>query len=79
MKQIESGAVNPRPSIQIVSDRASSALVDGDNGLGHLVMTRATNLAIEKARQCGVAWVGTRRSNHAGPAQLYPRMAAARA
>ena len=77
VKQIESGAVNPRPSIQIVSDRASSALVDGDNGLGHLVMTRATNLAIEKARQCGVAWVGTRRSNHAGPAQLYPRMAAA--
>ncbi len=78
VKQIESGAVNPRPSIQIVSDRASSALVDGDNGLGHLVMTRATNLAIEKARQCGVAWVGTRRSNHAGPAQLYPRMVAAR-
>jgi L-2-hydroxycarboxylate dehydrogenase (NAD+) len=77
VKQIESGAVNPRPKIEIVSDRPGSALVDGDNGLGHLVMTRATNLAIEKARQCGVAWVGTRRSNHAGPAQLYPRTAAA--
>jgi L-2-hydroxycarboxylate dehydrogenase (NAD+) len=77
VKQIESGAVNPRPNIQVVNDRPGSALVDGDNGLGHLVMTRATQLAIDKARQCGVAWVGTRRSNHAGPAQLYPRMAAA--
>jgi LDH2 family malate/lactate/ureidoglycolate dehydrogenase len=51
--------------------------MDGDNALGHIVMKRATELAIEKARQCGVGWIGTRRSNHAGPAQLYPRMAAA--
>jgi LDH2 family malate/lactate/ureidoglycolate dehydrogenase len=77
VKQIQSGAVNPRPNIQIVSNQPGTALLDGDNALGHLVMKRATELAIEKARQCGVAWVGTRRSNHAGPAQLYPRMAAA--
>ena len=61
----------------IVSEKAGTALVDGDNALGHLVMKRATELAMEKARQGGVGWVGTRRSNHAGPAQLYPRMAAA--
>jgi LDH2 family malate/lactate/ureidoglycolate dehydrogenase len=50
------------------------ALVDGDNALGHLVMKRAAELAIEKARTAGVAWVGARRSNHAGPASLYARM-----
>jgi L-2-hydroxycarboxylate dehydrogenase (NAD+) len=77
VKQIQSGAVNPRPNIRIVSSQAGTALLDGDNALGHLVMKRATELAIEKARQCGVGWVGTRRGNHAGPAQLYPRMAAA--
>jgi L-2-hydroxycarboxylate dehydrogenase (NAD+) len=77
VKQIQSGAVNPRPNIRTMEDRPGSALIDGDNALGHLVMKRATELAIEKARQCGVAWVGTRHSNHAGPAQLYPRMAAA--
>jgi L-2-hydroxycarboxylate dehydrogenase (NAD+) len=77
VKQIQEGAVNSRPDIRIVSDRSGTALVDGDNALGHLVMKRAAELAVEKARQCGVAWVGTRRSNHAGPAQLYPRMAAA--
>lgn len=77
MKQIQSGAVNSRPNIRILNDQAGSALIDGDNAIGHLVMKRATELAIEKARRCGVGWVGTRRSNHAGPAQLYPRMAAA--
>jgi len=77
VKQIQEGAVNARPNIRIVKERAGTALIDGDNALGHLVMKRATELAIEKARKCGVGWVGTRRSNHAGPAQLYPRMAAA--
>ena len=77
VKQIQSGAVNPRPNIRVVSNKAGTALVDGDNAVGHLVMKRATELAIEKARQCGVGCVGTRRSNHAGPAQLYPRMVAA--
>src|SRR5678815_5553260 len=38
---------------------------------------KATELAIAKARQCGVAWVGSRLSNHAGPASLYARMALA--
>jgi LDH2 family malate/lactate/ureidoglycolate dehydrogenase len=76
VKQIQQGAVNPRPNIQVISSRAGTALIDGDNALGHLVMKRAAELAIEKARQCGIGWVGTRHSNHAGPAQLYPRMAA---
>ena len=74
--QIQSGGINARPNIQILSDRTSAALIDGDNALGHLVMKRATDLAIDKARRCGIAWVGTQHSNHAGPAQLYPRMAA---
>src|SRR4030081_2763707 len=78
VKQIQSGGINARPNIQIVSDRAGAALIDGDNALGHLVMKRAAELAIEKARQCGIGWVGTRHSNHAGPAQLYARMATER-
>ena len=52
----------------------ATALVDGDNGMGHLVMSRAANEAIAMARETGVAWVGVRRSNHAGPAGLYAEM-----
>ena len=50
------------------------ALVHGDNGMGHLVMRYATQLAIEKAKTAGVAWVGAKWSNHAGPASLYASM-----
>src|ERR1700681_4618751 len=77
VSQIENGGINARPRIRVINDRAGTALLDGDNALGHLVMKRAAELAIEKARRTGIGWVGTRRSNHAGPAQLYPRMAAA--
>lgn len=49
-------------------------LVDGDNGMGHLVMRYATEKAIDKAKDAGVAWVGVRMSNHAGPASLYASM-----
>lgn len=51
------------------------ALLDGDNGMGHLVMQRAAQIAIERGRSTGIAWVGSQFSNHAGPASLYARMA----
>ncbi len=74
VKRIRAGGINTRPNIHVVQDRAAMAVVDGDNAMGHLAVSRAVNLAIEKARSAGVAWVGTRNSNHAGPASLYARM-----
>lgn len=74
IRRILGGAVNVTPQIRVVEERAATAVIDGDNGMGHLVMKRATELAIEKARTCGIAWVGSRFSNHAGPASLYARM-----
>src|SRR5688572_17713064 len=74
IRRIKGGAVNVRPNITIEREAAASALVNGDNGMGHLVMRFAAEIAIEKAKQCGVAWVGARWSNHAGPASLYATM-----
>jgi LDH2 family malate/lactate/ureidoglycolate dehydrogenase len=74
-KRILAGGINLKPNIQVVQERTAMALVDGDNGMGHLVMKKATELAIHKARTAGIAWVGSRLSNHAGPASLYARMA----
>ncbi len=74
VRRIRAGGVNLRPMIRVVRERAGMALVDGDNGMGHLVMKRAAEVAIAKARDSGVAWVGARMSNHAGPASLYARM-----
>ena len=74
-KRIQAGGVNTRPTIRVEQERAATALIHGDNGMGHLVMKQATELAIHKARQSGMAWVGSHFSNHAGPASLYARMA----
>jgi LDH2 family malate/lactate/ureidoglycolate dehydrogenase len=74
IRRIKGGAVNVRPNIRIEREAAAMALVHGDNGMGHLVMRFAARLAIEKARTAGVAWVGAKWSNHAGPASLYAMM-----
>src|SRR6266702_5784937 len=72
-RRIRAGGINLNPDIKVVRERPGMAVLDGDNGMGHLVMQRAAELAIEKARLCGIGWVGSRFSNHAGPASLYAR------
>lgn len=76
IKRIRAGGMNMTPQFKRLSERPATALIDGDNGMGHLVMHHATELAMEKARTTGVAWVGARYSNHAGPASLYAMMPA---
>lgn len=74
IRRIKGGAVNVKPNVRVVREAAGMALVDGDNGMGHVVMRFATEKAIEKAKTAGAAWVGVRMSNHAGPASLYASM-----
>jgi LDH2 family malate/lactate/ureidoglycolate dehydrogenase len=71
VRLLRRGHVNPRPNIRVAERGPATALVDGDNGMGHLVMTYAANLAVEIAREAGVAWVGVRRSNHSGAGSTY--------
>ena len=77
VRRLKANGFNARPNITVTRTAPATALVDGDNGMGHLVMTRAANEAIALARDTGVSWVGVRRSNHAGPAGLYAEMPAA--
>src|SRR4051795_579500 len=77
VRRLKAGGFNARPDITVTKSAPATALVDGDNGMGHLVMSRAAETAIALARETGVAWVGVRRSNHAGPAGLYAEMPAA--
>lgn len=76
VERIRAGGINIRPDIAVTHDTPVSAQVDGDNGLGQVVMTKATELAIAKASATGLAWVGTVHSNHAGAAGLYAEQAA---
>jgi L-2-hydroxycarboxylate dehydrogenase (NAD+) len=74
VRRIRAGGFNTRPQIKVEKTAAATALVDGDNGMGHLAVSSAAETAIELARDAGVAWVGVRRSNHAGTAGLYAAM-----
>jgi LDH2 family malate/lactate/ureidoglycolate dehydrogenase len=68
---LKRGHINVRADIKVIERGPATALLDGDNGMGHLVMTRVANLAVEIAREAGIGWVGARRSNHAGAASTY--------
>jgi LDH2 family malate/lactate/ureidoglycolate dehydrogenase len=74
VRRLRTGGVNPRPDIKVSKTAPATALVDGDNGMGHLVMAQAAATAVELAHDTGVAWVGARRSNHAGAAGVYAAM-----
>lgn len=75
VKRIEAGGINLRPSIEKTRSTTVSCLIDGDNGLGQVVMSMAVETAVAKASESGMAWVGTVRSNHAGAAGVYTDMA----
>ncbi|MFL5059919.1 MAG: Ldh family oxidoreductase [Xanthobacteraceae bacterium] len=71
VRRLRAGGVNSRPSIRVTRSGPATARIDGDNAMGHLVMAQASQTAVELAREAGVAWVGTRNSNHAGCAGIY--------
>lgn len=58
--------INVKPSIQIVHETPSTAVVDGDAGLGLVVAPFAMRVAQEKASYAGTGWVSVRNSNHFG-------------
>lgn len=74
VNRLKLGSTNPRPNIKVTRSAPATALVDGDNGMGHLVVARTAETAIELARECGVAWVGCRMSGHAGAAGVYAEL-----
>jgi LDH2 family malate/lactate/ureidoglycolate dehydrogenase len=77
IERLAAKATNPRPQIRIVRETPTSAVVDGDNGMGQLVGLRAMQIAIDKALQGGgmCTFVSVRNSNHFGAAASFAQMA----
>src|SRR5256714_2857437 len=67
--------VNTNPSIKILHHTLSTAVVDGDSGLGLVVAPYAMKIAIEKAKQVGTGWASVQNSNHFGIAAYHAMMA----
>jgi len=71
----EAKRVNATPAIRIIHETPSTAVVDGDSGLGLVVAPFAMQIAIEKAKQVGTGWVSVQNSNHFGIAAHHAMMA----
>lgn len=71
----EAGRINATPDIRVVHETPSTAVVDGDSGLGLVVAPFAMQVAIDKAANAGTGWVSVRNSNHYGIAGYHAMMA----
>ena len=71
-----SGRANMKARPRIIKETPVSALVDGDGGLGHVPARFAMQVAIDKAKQSGIAIAAVRNSAHFGATGYYTLMAA---
>jgi LDH2 family malate/lactate/ureidoglycolate dehydrogenase len=68
---LNEGLINPTPKIKILRSTASTATIDGDNGLGLVVGPQANKIAMDMAEKAGSGWVSICNTNHYGIAGYY--------
>ena len=71
----EANRINPTPNIHIIHETPSTAVVDGDAGLGLVVAPASMKIAMEKAKNVGTGWVSVKNSNHFGIAGYHSMLA----
>lgn len=71
----EKDRLNVKPVIKTIHESPSTAVIDGDNGVGLVVAPHAMRMAIKKARTAGTGWVAVKNSNHFGIAGYHAMMA----
>lgn len=71
----DAGRINPTPTIKIIHETPSTAVVDGDAGLGLVIAPKSMDIAIKKADKVGTGWVSVKNSNHFGIAGYHAMMA----
>ena len=75
LDRIKEGILNPVTNYQIIKEGPTTAVIDGRNGMGHVIAYNAMKMAIEKAKKFGMGMVTVRNSSHYGFAGYYPLMA----
>jgi len=75
LDRINEGVLNPVTNYEIIKEGPTTAVVDGHNGMGHVIAYKAMTLAIQKAKAYGMGMVTVRNSTHYGFAGYYPLMA----
>jgi L-2-hydroxycarboxylate dehydrogenase (NAD+) len=75
LDRIKEGILNPVTNYEIIKEGPTTAVIDGHNGMGHVISYHSMKLAIEKAKKYGMGMVTVRNSSHFGFAGYYPLMA----
>ncbi|WP_043540286.1 Ldh family oxidoreductase [Salinarimonas rosea] len=78
VERLQLGLVERNPDVRVIEDRGAILLLDGGNGMGHVVTAHAVDLALERLQAHGTVSVGIRNSNHYASGAYYVERAAAR-
>ena len=70
-RRLREGQINRTPKLAVSGKGGATAHVDGDNGMGYVIATRAMEVAIDLAKKHGVSMVTASHSNHFGMSALY--------
>jgi LDH2 family malate/lactate/ureidoglycolate dehydrogenase len=76
LDRIKEGIQFTKTNFEIVRETPSTAVVDGHDGMGHVIAVKSMKMTIEKAKKCGLGMVAVRNSTHYGIAGYYALMAA---
>ena len=71
LDRLRNGVMKPVTEPELVVDAGAMALIDGHDGVGHVLTMRATREAIKRAKAHGIGCVGVRYSNHFGTCMYY--------
>jgi LDH2 family malate/lactate/ureidoglycolate dehydrogenase len=76
LDRLRNKVMHPVTSPEFVIDAGGIALIDGHDGVGHVLTALATHEAIKRAKAHGIGAVGVRLSNHFGTCMYYTLMGA---
>ncbi|HHU42807.1 MAG: Ldh family oxidoreductase [Bacillota bacterium] len=74
--RIKLGIQNPITNFEIIKETPTTAVIDGHDGMGHVIGKKSMQMAIDKAKKYGLGMVAVRNSTHYGIAGYYSIMAA---
>jgi len=76
LDRVRNKVMNPVTKPEFVVDAGAMALIDGHDGVGHVLTVLATKEAVKRAKAHGIGAVGVRNSNHFGTCMYYTMMGA---
>lgn len=74
-QRIKRGQINPVTNITVERQTLGTARLNANNGMGHVAAKKGMEIAIEKAKMCGIGMVTVGNSNHYGIAGYFSSMA----